>query len=45
MSSAIGARVRPASVGVIANEACSAPSELKSRSLLRHCNVRTGSNE
>ena len=45
MSSAIGARVRPGSVGVIASEACSAPIEEKSRSVLRHCSTRTGSNE
>ena len=45
MSSAIGARVSPCSVGVIASEACNAPIEAKSRSVLRHCSTLIGSNE
>ena len=45
MSSATGARVRPLSVGVSASDACSAPSEAKSSSVLRHCSILIGSNE
>ena len=45
MSSAIGARVSPFAFGVSASEACSAPSEEKSRAVLRHCSILIGSNE
>ena len=43
MSSATGARVSGASVGAVASDACSAPIEEKSRSVLRHCSILTGS--
>ena len=43
ISSAIGARVRPCSVGVCASDAASAPSEEKSSALLRHCSTFTES--
>src|SRR3982074_734834 len=41
MSSAVGARVSPCSVGTVASEAASAPTEAKSRSVLRHCMILT----
>ena len=43
MSSATGARVSVFSVGAAASVACNAPIEEKSRSVLRHCTIFTGS--
>ena len=45
MSSATGARVRPFSFGTSDSDACSAPTDMKSSAVLRHCSTLSDSNE